>query len=68
MENWKLIRPLLREKFDGNWWFYNDGYKSYRRIKIMNLNDKFEEIREMGIDVKKYMWGNRETLVIKCVK
>ena len=51
-----------------NFSFYNDGYKSYRRIKIMGLEDRIEEIKEMGVDVKKYMWGRRETLVIKCVK
>ena len=68
MENWNVLRPLLREKFGRDFWFYNDGYKSYRRIKIMGLEDKIEEIKKMGVDVKKYMWGRRETLVIKCVK
>jgi hypothetical protein len=68
MENWNVLRPLLREKFGRDFWFYNDGYKSYRRIKVMGLEDRIEEIKEMGVDVKKYMWGRRETLVIKCVK
>ena len=68
MENWNVLRPLLREKFGRDFWFYIDGYKNYRRIKIMGLEDKIEEIKKMGVDVKKYMWGRRETLVIKCVK
>lgn len=68
MENWNVLRPLLREKFGRDFWFYNDAYKSYRRIKIMGLEDRIEEIKEMGVDVKKHMWGRRETLVIKCIK
>jgi hypothetical protein len=34
----------------------------------MGLEERIEEIKEMGVDVKKHMWGRRETLVIKCVK
>lgn len=68
MKNWNELRPLLREKFGRDFYFYNDAYKSYRRIKIMGLEDKIEEIKKMGVDVKPYMWENRETLVIKCVK
>jgi hypothetical protein len=67
MENWNVLRPLLREKFGRNFSFYNDMNIGCRRIKIMGLNDKIEEIKEMGVDVKIYMWGRRETLVIKCV-
>jgi hypothetical protein len=67
MENWNVLRPLLREKFGKNFSFYNDMNIGCRRIKIMGLNDKIEEIKEMGVDVKIYMWGRRETLVIKCV-
>jgi len=73
MENWNVLRPLLREKFGKNFYFYNDMNIGYRRIKIMGLNDKIEEIKKMGIDVKPYKWKKcwmvnfQDTLIIKCV-
>ena len=66
MKNWNTLRPLLREKFGKDFHFFNDVRTKDRRIKLMGLNDKFDELVKMGVDVKMYDWyyGGK---VIKCV-
>jgi len=64
--NWKELRPLLREKFGHNFFFYNDLYKSgTRRIKICTQNSTdmcfFIKCLNPELDVKLYesqcKWG-----------
>ena len=68
MKNWNTLRPLLREKFGKDFYFFNDVRTKDRRIKLMGLNDKFDELVKMGVDVKMYDWSYGSGVkVIKCV-